>query len=140
MIWFDIRFNLLDFFSSSHFSLFITLQNSSSAEFALVGMKPLKLSVLATCLWITHPVFVSPSTHSYISVNLAVQPISQLDFQHITLIEEGERTWHPLHENLQNLRSDKTIYTLASPFIYLEASLSPRDESLCLFGLVLLTR
>lgn len=78
---------------------------------------------LPLCIYIFFP------TCRYISVNLAVELISHSGLRHVILTEEGERTWHPLQTNLQNLRSDKTIYTLSH-----HLSFTSRRHSRCVLN------
>lgn len=48
------------------------------------------LGVHLLCIYVFFP------TRRRISVNLAVELISQSGLRHVNLTEEGERTWHPL--------------------------------------------
>lgn len=69
--------------------------------FASVGLKPLMLSVLASCSTFTllFSLFVfmfSSPTWWYISVNLTGELISQSGLQNVILTEEGKWTWHLL--------------------------------------------
>lgn len=76
-----------------------------------------------------------------ISVNLAAELISQLGLRHVNLTEKGRTNVAPVTENLQNLRSDKTIYTQSHHLSFTSRrQLWLCVESLCLFWSVLLTR
>ena len=114
--------------------------------FALTGIKPLVPSALLPCSGVTLlflPVFMSFffPTCRCISVNLAAELISQLGLRHVNLTEKGRMNVAPVTENLQNLRSDKTIYTQSHHLSFTSRrQLWLCVESLCLFWSVLLTR
>ena len=111
----------------------------------LSGNEPSRgVSVTATLK--VHPlllplsIYVFFPTCRYISVNLAVELISQSGLRHVNLTEGGEWTWHPFRRicsiSALTKQSIRTHITFHLP----PAVSSGCVESLCLFSSVLLTR
>lgn len=78
------------FLNPSYRTSFCLSGNQTSHTVSVTASLKAHLLFLPPCIYVFFP------TCRYISVNLAVELISQSGLRHVNLTEEGERTWHPL--------------------------------------------